>query len=161
MTIPTLRTFTGDTYLSGTDMQWNFNTIKTAINGGVTSADIANGAGFTLEQVAQNGATNFVSFPSGLHTYVPCVNCELYDMSVVAKKTDTADTAVIGWILDENANEIARVERNETSGATGYKMLTPTVTLKAGVSYPVRVTPDANIKLAVLRLGLIIKHTKR
>ena len=167
MTIPTLRTFTGDTYLNGDDLAYNFETIKTAINGGIADADISSTAGFNLTQVAQNNAIQFFSFAkvgsAYLYSMPVMYDCEIYDASIIAKKTDSADTAVIAFMYDSSANgsEIMRVTLNTATDEVGYKVFNPRIQLKAGNFYTVQMTSDSNIEIAVLRIGVLSKHTKR
>lgn len=166
MSIPTLRTFTGDTYLNGDDLAWNFETIKTAINGGIVDADISTSAGFSLSQVAQNSAIQFLSFSkiagaTATFTLPVMFDCEVYDASLLIKRSDSADAAAIGYVIDGTGSSIVKVVLNTATDEVGYKEFNPRIQLKANTFYAIQIVADSNVSFASFRLGIVSKHTKR
>lgn len=168
MTIP--QTFTGDTYLSSQKLQANFDYIKTTINAGVASTDLSATAGFTLSQTSENRHPFFVDIayysPLGItmrYNFPVFVECELYDVSVLAKKstTDVNDTQ-IHFNIKSGSNVLATVDLSEADDLPGYSRFSPAIAMSPGFySVGLASTDSGNLTAATIRLGFLAKHTKR
>ncbi len=170
MTIP--QTFAGDTYLSSQKLQANFDYIKGIINGGISESDMSTTAGFTLAQTSENQSRFFVDvafYQQGGAFAVQTVkvpilfNCELCDVSILAKKeAETTNDTEAYFTISNGSNVLATLTINEADDIDGYYAFSPRIGISTGFLY-VNLTPGdiGNTEMATLRLGFVSKHTKR